>query len=145
MWAQEPGDWTVRLGARGTLYGIETRLDSGTILQGGVGYMLAPILMIEGELRRQSCFDCDHFMVVDAGLRLRRRGDRVSPFDSGGAGLSSDPGFMGKKVGSGRGRTWERLDPRSGSGVLPLTTARRHATFEVRVHSSLWTGDEVMA
>jgi hypothetical protein len=98
--AQEPGDWIVRLGAGGTLYSIETRFDSGTILQGGVGYMLTPTLMIEGGLRRQSCFDCDRFMVLDAGLRARRGGDRVSPFVAGGAGLSSDPGFMGRKWGA---------------------------------------------
>ena len=98
--AQEPGDWIVSVGAGGTLYGIETRFDDGTLLRGGIGYALTPTLMIEGGLRRHGCFDCERFLILDAGLQAHHRGDRFRPFVAAGAGLSSDPGFMGTKWGA---------------------------------------------
>lgn len=98
--AQEAGDWIVQLGAGGTLYGIETRFDDGTILRGGVGYVLTPTFSIEAGLRHQRCLDCDRFLIVDAGLQARMDGGRFSPFLAAGAGLSSDPGFMGRKWGA---------------------------------------------
>lgn len=98
--AQEVGDWVVSLGAGGTLYSIETRFDDGTIVRGGVGYLLTPTLMIEGGLRRHDCFDCDRFLIFDAGVQARHRGDRFSPFVAAGGGLSSDPEFMGRRWGA---------------------------------------------
>jgi hypothetical protein len=108
--AQQAGDWLVSLGAGGTLYGIETRFDDGTILRGGVGYVLTPTLMLEGGLRYQRCFDCERFLVFDAGLQAHHAGDRFSPFVSAGAGLSSDSGFMGRKWGAyASAGSWVRL------------------------------------
>lgn len=108
--AQEAGDWVVSLGAGGTLYSIETRFDDGTILRGGVGYVLTPTLMIEGGLRRHGCFDCDRFLIFDAGVQARHRGDRFSPFVAVGGGLSSDPEFMGRKWGAQAAvGSWVRL------------------------------------
>jgi len=108
--AQEAGDRMVWLVAGGSLYGIETRFDEGTILGGGVGYLLTPSLMMEGGVRRHGCFDCDRFLIFDAGVQARRRGDRFTPFLAAGAGLASDPGFMGRKWGAHAGvGSWIRL------------------------------------
>ena len=98
--AQEPGDWIVSVGAGSTLYVIETRFDDGTLLRGGVGYVLTPTLMVEGGLRRHGCFDCERFLILDAGLQAHHRGDRFRPFVAAGGGLSSDPGFIGTKWGA---------------------------------------------
>ncbi len=93
------GGWSVWVGGGGTLYGIETRFDEGAMVGGGVGYRIAPAFMVEGGLRLHSCFDCDRFLVLDAGLQAHRAGERWSPFVGAGAGVVSDPGFMGTKAG----------------------------------------------
>jgi hypothetical protein len=133
--AQEAGDWIVSLGAGGTLYGIETRFEDGTLLRGGVGYVLTPNLMVEGGVRRHGCFDCDRFLILDAGLQARHRGDRFSPFLAAGGGLSSDPGFMGSKWGAQAAvGSWVRL---SGGWDLQLEVRGR----QVGVSSSDYMGE----
>ena len=133
--AQEAGDWIVSLGAGGTLYGIETRFDDGTLLRGGVGYVLTPNLMVEGGVRRHGCFDCDRFLILDAGLQARHRGDRFSPFLAAGGGLSSDPGLMGSKWGAHAAvGSWVRL---SGEWDLQLELRGR----QVGVSSSDYMGE----
>lgn len=136
--AQEAGDWIVSLGAGGTLYGIETRFDDGTLLRGGVGYALTPNLMVEGGVRRHGCLDCDRFLILDAGLQARHRGDRFSPFLAAGGGLSSDPGFMGSKWGAHAAvGSWVRL---SGEWDLQLEVRGR----QVGVSSSDYMGEVTM-
>jgi hypothetical protein len=133
--AQEAGDWIVSLGVGGTLYGIETRFDDGTLVRGGVGYVLSPNLMVEGGVRRHGCFDCDRFLVLDAGLQARHRGDRFSPFLAAGGGLSSDPGFMGSKWGAHAAvGSWVRL---SGAWDLQLEVRGR----QVGISSSDYMGE----
>ncbi len=130
--AQQTGDWIVSLGAGGTLYSISTRFDDGTVVRGGVGYVLTPALMIEGGLRRHACFDCDRFMIVDAGLQARHRGDRFSPFVSAGVGLSSDPEFMGSGWGAQAAvGSWVRL---GGKWDLQLELRGRQVGFSSSNH-----------
>jgi len=125
--AQQASDWIVWLGAGGTLYGIETRFDDGTILRGGVGYVLTPTLMLEGGVRHQRCLDCERFLILDAGIQARHQGDRFSPFVAAGAGLSSDSGFMGRKWGAHAAvGSWVRL---GGPWDLQLEARGRQVGF----------------
>lgn len=97
--AQETGEIVVSMGGGMTLYSIDTRFDDGTVLRGSVGYSPLPYLMVEGGGRWHRCFDCDRFLVGEAGVQLRYPGPRWSPFVSVGGGRSSDPGFMGPEWG----------------------------------------------
>lgn len=96
---QEAGEVVAAVGGGMTLYSIDTRFDDGTVLRGSVGYSLLPYLMVEGGGRWHRCFDCDRFLVAEAGVQLRHPGPRWSPFVAVGGGRSSDPGFMGPEWG----------------------------------------------
>jgi len=93
--AQQRGDVLGSIGAGGTLYAVDTRLNEGSMVQGSLGYALTPAWTLEAGVRRHGCFDCDRFWIVDAGMQWQRPGERFSPYASAGAGRASDPGFMG--------------------------------------------------
>jgi hypothetical protein len=96
---QQRGDMVGSLGAGGTLYAVDTRLDEGHMIRGSVGYALTPAWLLEAGVRRHGCFDCQRFWIVDAGVQWQRPGERFSPFVSAGGGRASDPGFMGTEWG----------------------------------------------
>lgn len=97
--AQELPGTVLSVGAGGTYYCIVSRCDTGFVGRAGLGYSLSPHAMIEGGARWHDCFDCDRFVIGDAGLQLRREGARMTPFVAAGAGVSSDPEFMGTRWG----------------------------------------------
>jgi len=97
--AQQRGDVVGSIGVGGTLYAVDTRINEGTMIQGGLGYALTPAWMLEAGVRRHGCFDCDRFWIVDAGVQWQRAGERFSPYASAGAGRASDPEFMGVEWG----------------------------------------------
>jgi len=112
--AQQRGDLLGSIGAGGTLYAVDTRLDEGSIIQGGLGYALTPAWTLEAGVRRHGCFDCDRFWIVDAGVQWQRPGERFSPYASAGAGRASDPGFMGTEWGPyGSVGSWMQLNKTS--------------------------------
>jgi hypothetical protein len=98
---QEPdrGEVLVSIGVGGTLYSVDTRLDEGRLLRGGLAYVLSRSWMLEVGVRRHDCLDCHRFWILDAGAQWRRPGERLSPFFSAGGGRASDPDFMGTEWG----------------------------------------------
>jgi hypothetical protein len=82
--------------AGGTYYCIVTRCNTGQALGLAAGAELTAGLSIEASARRHFCFDCDRFVIADAGASwtVPARG-RVRPFLSGGIGFTSDPEFFG--------------------------------------------------
>ncbi len=95
----DPGEVLVSIGVGGTLYSVDTRVDEGRILRGGLAYALSRAWMLEVGVRRHDCLDCHRFWILDAGVQWRRPGERFSPFLSAGGGRASDPGFMGTEWG----------------------------------------------
>jgi hypothetical protein len=97
--AQERAELTAGVGAGATYYCIVSRCDQGAIGRISLGYRPASVLAFEGAAAWHDCFDCDRFLVGEAGIQLRRPGPKLEPFVSAGAGLSSDPEFMGDRWG----------------------------------------------
>jgi len=97
---QQRGDILGSVGAGGTLYTIDTRINEGGMVRGSLGYALARAWAVEAGVRRHGCFDCDQFWILDAGVQWQRPGERFSPFVSAGGGRASDPGFMGTEWGT---------------------------------------------
>lgn len=97
--AQQPGAAVIGLGAGGTYYCIVSRCDTGATLFGMAGYALTPALSVGATARWHGCPDCDRFLIGEAGAQLRYPGRVLQPFVALGAGLSSDPAFMGDQVG----------------------------------------------
>jgi len=113
--AQQRSDLVVAVGGGGTYYCIITRCGTGGTVVGLVGYGLAPSLMVVASGRWHDCFDCRRFLVAEGSLQLRHRGRRMQPFVAAGVGVSSDPDFMGDKVGLHAAvGTWLWLSPRWG-------------------------------
>lgn len=97
--AQQADGAVVGGGGGVTYYCIVSRCNTGATLVGLVGYAPRPFLVIAGTGRWHACFDCDRFVMVEASLQLRHPGRTVQPFLGVGAGLSSDPEFMGDRFG----------------------------------------------
>lgn len=97
--AQEAGEMVASVGTGGTYYCIVSRCDTGTTFLGTAGYGVRPSLMVLGSVRWHECFDCDRFVIAEGSLQLRHSGEKVEPFVAIGAGLSTDPDFMGNRFG----------------------------------------------
>lgn len=97
---QDPGDVVVGVASGLTFYCIVSRCDSGIIGGVNLGYNVSSALMVQAGGRWHDCFDCDRFLIADAGVQLRRAGERLSPFVSAGGGISSDLELMGSKWGA---------------------------------------------
>jgi hypothetical protein len=89
----------VSAGMGGTFYCIVTRCNTGTTVFGSAGVDFASFLHVEATVRRHLCFDCDRFLVAEAGLHAQYAGPVFTPYAGGGFGTSSDPDFMGTVTG----------------------------------------------
>lgn len=97
--AQDPARLVAGAGVGGTYYCIITRCGTGTTLIGVAAFGPRPLLLVEASVRWHECFDCKQFVIAEATLKLRRQGRVLTPFVGAGAGVSSDPDFMGTKAG----------------------------------------------
>jgi hypothetical protein len=96
---QEAPEVVVGLGGGGSFYSIVSRTDTGVLLRGSLAYSPTPHLVVEGGARWHDCVDCTRFLIGEAGVQLRRPGERWAPFVGAGVGISSDPDFMGNPLG----------------------------------------------
>lgn len=87
------------LGGGATFYAISTRVNTGWIGRGSIGYSPVPTLLFEAGARRHGCFDCHSFSIIEGAVQVRRPGGGFSPFAAIGGGWSSDPEFMGSEWG----------------------------------------------
>lgn len=96
---QEAPEVVAGLGGGGSFYSIVSRTDTGLLLRGSLAYSPVPHLVVEAGARWHDCFDCTRFLIGEAGVQLRRPGERWAPFVGAGVGFSSDPDFMGDAWG----------------------------------------------
>lgn len=96
---QRPSSAVVGLSAGGTYYCIVSRCDTGTTLGLLAGYDVTRVLSVGATARWHACADCDRFLIGEGGVQLRYPGRVFAPFVAVGAGLSSDPEFMGDEFG----------------------------------------------
>jgi hypothetical protein len=97
--AQEAGDFVAAAGVGGTFYCIVTRCNTGATVGALVAYDVLPFVMLEAGAKRHFCFDCDSYVILDAGVQLRYPHATVQPFLGAGVSRHSDAEFMGTHTG----------------------------------------------
>jgi hypothetical protein len=97
--AQAAGDFFAAAGAGGTYYCIVTRCNTGTTVGALVAYGPLPFVMLEAGAKRHFCFDCDSYVITEAGVQLRYPHATVQPFLAAGVSRHSDAEFMGTYTG----------------------------------------------
>jgi len=116
--AQNPVRISAGVSGGATYYCIVSRCDTGSTVGVFADVEIAPILAFEIAGRRQFCFDCDRFIIGDAGLVLRYPARRIRPFISAGVSRTSDPEFMGTHTGlSGATGAWGWFNERWGTRI----------------------------
>lgn len=97
--AQQTRPLELGAGGGGTYYCIVSRCNTGTTLGATATLRLTPAIGLDATVRRHFCFDCDRYLLGEAGVLLRVPGRALSPFAAAGASLSSDPEFFGDELG----------------------------------------------
>jgi hypothetical protein len=97
--AQKPAGITIGGGVGGGWYCYETTCDAGTIFGLSSSLQLTDAITVEVSGRSHGCFDCNRFLIGDAGILLRYARPRVRPYAGAGIGHSSESDFHESHLG----------------------------------------------
>lgn len=102
--------WRVGIGAGWSYYSLVSRSDEGTTLFALGSFTPSPHIRVEATVRRMGCFDCERFVMAEAGVHFRLPMGAWAPYLSGGGGVTSDPDFVGTRghAFAGVGTAWEQ-------------------------------------
>jgi hypothetical protein len=111
--APDPGSpWRAGVGAGWSYYSLVSRGDAGTVVSAVGSYTPTPRLRVEAGVRTMRCADCFRFVMAEGGVQLRLPLGHWAPFLAAGAGVTSDPEFVGTRehLYAGVGTTREPRD-----------------------------------
>jgi hypothetical protein len=95
----EGSPWSISAVGGGSYYCIVSRCDTGLVAGGALGFRLTSNATAELGARWHHCFDCERFVIGEAGVRLHHGMARLSPFLALGGGVTADPDFFGVEWG----------------------------------------------
>jgi hypothetical protein len=93
----EGSPWRVGVGAGWTYYSLVSRADAGTMISAQGSYTPTPRIRVESRVGTMRCADCSRFVMGEGGVQLRLLLGDWAPYLVGGAGVISDPDFVGTR------------------------------------------------